>query len=76
MPVRFLVHGFEYRILGLILSDVHLLGVEGAGIGLPVQLRFHFECAPRKPPVDSSSMLMIFTPITISGIDGIHTVFT
>jgi peptide/nickel transport system permease protein len=31
VPVRFLVHGFEYRVLGLIPSDVHLLGVEGEG---------------------------------------------
>jgi hypothetical protein len=33
-------------------------------------------CAPRKPRADSWSMLVIFTPITISGIDSMHTVFT
>jgi peptide/nickel transport system permease protein len=31
VPVRFLVHGFEYRLFGLIPSDLHLLGVEGEG---------------------------------------------
>ncbi|HEV8310659.1 MAG TPA: ABC transporter permease [Methylomirabilota bacterium] len=30
IPVRLLVHGFEYRLFGLIPTDRHLLGVEGA----------------------------------------------
>jgi peptide/nickel transport system permease protein len=29
IPVRFFVHGFEYRFLGLIPADRHLLGLEG-----------------------------------------------
>jgi peptide/nickel transport system permease protein len=31
VPVRFFVHGFEYRVLGLIPGDLHLIGVEGEG---------------------------------------------
>ncbi len=30
IPVRFFAHGFEYRLLGFIPTDRHLLGVEGA----------------------------------------------
>ena len=30
IPVRFFVHGFDYRLFGLIPTDRHLLGVEGA----------------------------------------------
>jgi len=30
IPVRFLARGFEYRLLGLIPADRHLLGIEGA----------------------------------------------
>jgi peptide/nickel transport system permease protein len=31
VQVRFFVHGFEYRLLGFIPVDIHLLGVEGGG---------------------------------------------
>ncbi len=30
IPVRLFAHGFEYRLLGLIPTDLHLVGVEGA----------------------------------------------
>lgn len=30
IPVRFFVHGFEYKFWGLITTDLHLIGVEGA----------------------------------------------
>ena len=30
IPVRLFAHGFEYKLLGLIPTDVHLIGVEGA----------------------------------------------
>jgi len=31
VPVRLFVHGFEYKLLGLIPMDLHVLGVEGDG---------------------------------------------
>lgn len=31
LPVRFFVQGYEYRILGIIPADLHLMGVEGGG---------------------------------------------
>jgi peptide/nickel transport system permease protein len=31
VPVRLFAHGFEYRFLGLIPMDIHLLGVDGDG---------------------------------------------
>ena len=30
IPVRFFAHGFEYRLLGVLPTDRHLIGVEGA----------------------------------------------
>jgi peptide/nickel transport system permease protein len=33
-PVRFFVHGDEYKLLGLFKTDIHLFGVEGAPIFL------------------------------------------
>lgn len=30
IPIRFLVHGFPYKFLGLVRTDLHLIGVEGA----------------------------------------------
>lgn len=31
LPVKFFVHGHEYRFLGLFSTDIHLFGVEGEG---------------------------------------------
>lgn len=31
LPVKFFVHGHEYRLLGLVSTDMHLFGVEGEG---------------------------------------------
>ncbi|HEX3348854.1 MAG TPA: ABC transporter permease [Acetobacteraceae bacterium] len=33
LPVRLFAHGYPYQLLGFIPTDVHLLGVEGAGPG-------------------------------------------
>ncbi len=34
LPVKFFVHGHEYRLLGLLTTDIHLFGVEGGTIYL------------------------------------------
>ncbi|HEX9116925.1 MAG TPA: ABC transporter permease [Anaerolineae bacterium] len=30
LPLRFFTHGFEYKVLGLIKADIHLIGLDGA----------------------------------------------
>ncbi len=38
IPVRFFAQGFEYRLLGIIPTDRHLVGIDGAGAGSNVFL--------------------------------------
>jgi peptide/nickel transport system permease protein len=77
VPVRLFAHGFEYRLLGVIPMDVHLLGVDGEGrtaenslflLGTDVQGRDQWS---RLMEATQISMLIGLTSVAVSLVLGV-----